>query len=160
MWLSKDLEERLVKALERLAWLANENALQQEPEARLTEEKSEEIQEEAQKLVLELQQGPLPESTEPEAPKAKTDPRILRTVGKLRLVAPALRTQREGRGVYLNGELLIERRDTDGLGAERWTGVVLMRWPSPSAGDVPERAIFRVLAGDGWDDRELREYDK
>lgn len=103
--------------------------------------------------------GPRP-STEP-APKP-ADPRILRTVGRLRLVAPGRRAAERG-GAYLNGHLLIERRESDSLGADHWVMVTNICWPEHPSGVInvePERAVFRLLAGDGWDDPKLREYDK
>lgn len=156
MWqITEEVRARLVVALQRLEFLADEMGSElPDYEGR---EKALELSREALALVQEItlppQQRPIPGAT---LASPGLDPRILRQVGKLRLVAPA--RKQSGSAQYLNGQLLIEHRETDALGAERWMQETEIRW----GGGVSRigRAVFRLLAGDGWDDRELREYDK
>lgn len=147
----EDLRQRLIRALQRASL-----ALANPPST----DKREILELDLDDLEAFLQgMGPWPSAVSREgAAPPGADPRILRQVGKLRLVAPALRT--DGRNRYLNGTLLIECRDTDALGIARWLEVRRVQWPGPGAGYELEQALFRLLAGDGWDDRELREYDK
>ncbi len=158
--MDEELRQRLVRALQQLELLAEEG--QAWSEGSFSRAKLETVSQEARQLVEALEDpfGLIPVPRAAPATPPKSDPRILRTVGQLRLVAPLLRRPDSGtRTNYLNGVLLIERRETDALGAERWVEVDRLTWPKGEGEDC-SRAVFRLLAGDGWDDRELREYDK
>lgn len=139
MEISKDVAERLLRALAALDLLASDQG-----------EAGVNVAAQAEDLIRELQ------AAQAASPAAPSDPRVVRQVGKLRLVATAARLESRWTR-YLNGRLLIERREVDGLGKERWVEVGSLHWKESS---VLERALFRLLAGDGWADRELSEYDR
>lgn len=139
MEISKDVAERLLRALAALDLLASDQG-----------EAGANIAAQAEDLIREVQ------AAQEASPPEPGDPRIVRQVGKLRVVAT--RARLESRWTrYLNGALLIEKRETDSLGAERWVEVGGLVWKEAS---TLERALFRLLAGDGWADRELSEYDR
>lgn len=93
-------------------------------------------------------------SIPPPPPTSTTDPRIRLQVGKYRVVAPALRTSERG-GTYINGQLVIEQRDTDSLGVEVWRQVGELNWHAGEQAPS-DRALFVLLAGKA-DDRGLRD---
>lgn len=75
------------------------------------------------------------------------DPRVRTEVRDYRVVAPSGRSK-DGR-FFVNGSLVIEKRDQNALGEVRWSHVTTLAKPGIDCKDESEIALYRLLAGPG-----------
>lgn len=75
------------------------------------------------------------------------DPRVRTEVEDYRVVAPAGRAK-DGR-FFVNGSLVIEKKDKNALGEVRWSHVTTLARPGIDCKDEIEIGMFRLLAGPG-----------
>lgn len=81
------------------------------------------------------------------ATSVNKDPRVRAEVGDYRVVAPSGRAK-DGR-FFVNGSLVIEKRDNNALGEARWSHVATLAKPGIDCKDESEIALYRLLAGPG-----------
>jgi hypothetical protein len=78
-------------------------------------------------------------------PSVSKDPRVRAEVGDYRVVAPNGRPK-DGR-FFVNGSLVIEKKDKNALGEVRWSHVTTLVEPGVDCKDEGEIALYWLLSG-------------